>query len=51
MSRNGFEVNDGLLGTETRREIYKASANSEIFDMLDKNFGDLARPLNGVAFG
>ena len=51
MVRNDFAVNDSALGTETRREIYKASANNEVFDMLEKNFGDLAHVLNAVGFG
>lgn len=39
------------LGAKTQKDIYKASGNSEVFQMLGKFFGDFAYILTSVGFG
>ncbi|KIV78525.1 hypothetical protein PV11_10234 [Exophiala sideris] len=50
-SRQDFGPDDTNLGTETRKTIYKASANGEVFEMLATYFGDFSHALNGICFG
>ncbi|CAK7203397.1 hypothetical protein SEUCBS139899_006130 [Sporothrix eucalyptigena] len=49
--RPDVNADDVALGKVTRVDIYKASANSEVFSMLDTYHGDLAYALNAVGFG
>ncbi|EXJ70437.1 uncharacterized protein A1O5_06505 [Cladophialophora psammophila CBS 110553] len=49
--RRGIRPEDTDLGFQTRKEIYKASANSEVFRMLSTYFGDFAHALDSIGFG
>ncbi|KEF60621.1 uncharacterized protein A1O9_02182 [Exophiala aquamarina CBS 119918] len=50
-NRPDFTQEDTELGKATRRSIYKASANNEVFEMLSTFYGDFAYALNTVGFG
>jgi hypothetical protein len=39
------------LGKETHADIYKASANPEVFEMLREYFGDVSYALIALGFG
>ncbi|KAL1889731.1 hypothetical protein Sste5346_008717 [Sporothrix stenoceras] len=49
--RHDFGPDDVALGTTTRTSIYKASANSEVFTMLNAYHGDFSYVLNAIGFG
>ena len=49
--RQSITGEDAQLGAVTRREIYKASANSEVFEMLNVYFADFAHALDCILFG
>jgi len=42
---------DLALGRSTQRDIYKASANTEVFQLLDAFFGDFNYLLTSIGFG
>jgi hypothetical protein len=48
---DGICLEDADLGSQTRKDIYKASANAEVFQMLSTYFGDFAHALDTVGFG
>lgn len=50
-NRSDLGPEDVQLGSETRKAIYKASANSEVFEMLSNYYGDFAYALDTVGFG
>ncbi|KIW90513.1 uncharacterized protein Z519_09160 [Cladophialophora bantiana CBS 173.52] len=51
LTRHGIRPEDADLGWQTRKEIYKASANSEVFRMLSTYFGDFSHALDSIGFG